>query len=268
MIYDEQMHELGEKSIKLNMTSIAPESSLRSIIKCYNVLKQETNQIQKGQWYLLPDNNAHLIFYLFDKGNTVVPRCVIVGPRSTHKVISRKNRRFTFICSFQPGGLSPFVNIPVCKLRDQALNSCEILKNFSTDISETLTIKALHSDISGFVKSLECYFLNSIQTPPFSYNIAQEFYQYYLAKSTQPSLTLASKKFGYSDRQLRNLIQNHIGHSPKMVAQIERFTKSLSLVEYRTSWANIAYSAGYYDQSHMISDYQKLVGTTPQKLFS
>lgn len=268
MIYDEQMHELGEKSNKLNMTSITSKSIFRNIIKGYYVLTHETNQIQKGQWYLLPDNNAHLIFYLLDKENTVVPKCVIVGPRSKHKIISRKNRRFTFICSFQPGGLSRFIDIPICQLKDRSLNSCDLLKNFSSDIFEKLTIKALQFDFLGFVKSLEFYLLSLTHFPSFSNNIAQEFYQYYLDYNTKPSLTLASKKFGYSDRQLRNLVKKHIGHSPKMVVQIARFTKSLTLIECEKSWANIAYSSGYYDQSHMIAEYHKLVGSTPQKLFS
>lgn len=269
MIYDEQMHQLGEESIRLNIETIVPTPDLQKLIYRYFVLTQETTLPLNSQWYLLPDNSAYLIFYLFDQGVNIVPKWTIIGPRSKHKIISRENRLFTFICSFKPGGLSSFVDIPIYELRDQAIDACYMLKNFPFDIFEKLTMRALRFNILGFVKDLEFFLVNSMSIiTSVSYHIAQEFYQYYLDRNVRPLLTTVSKDLGYSDRQLRNLIQNYIGHSPKMVAQIERFTKSLVLSKGGENWANIAYSAGYYDQSHMISDYHKLVGSTPEKLFS
>lgn len=270
MVYDEQMHELGEESTRLQTRAIPPSPYLQQFVHRYFVLTHEANLPSDSRWYILPDNATHLIFYLYDPGNTITPKWVLIGPRSKHKIINRVHRRFTFICSFRPGALGSFVNIPLCELRDQAIDALSLLQNVPSGIFEKLAFRALGFDTSGFVRELEQFLWNSVTTPSTVHQVAQKFYLSHLDRDVQPRLAKVSKDLGYSDRQLRNLIQNYIGHSPKMVGQIERFTRSLSLVQNRKerNWANIAYSAGYYDQSHMISDYHKLVGVTPGTLFS
>jgi AraC-like DNA-binding protein len=268
MIYDELMHELGPKSNKLNAEAIAPAPGLQNLIDRYIVLTRQNPIMSNCKWYLLPDNRAYLIFYLFDLEKTMVPKWIIVGPRSKHKIISRQNRHFTFICSFKPGALNWFVDAPVSELRDKAVDASLLLNTKSTNFFEKLTMNALRFDILNFVKDFESLLTSSISTPPGSHYVAQEFYQYCLNSNAVQLFNNVSKNIGYSDRQLRTLVQNYIGQSPKMVAKIERFTKSLALIKNGESWTSIAYSTGYYDQSHMISDYNKLVGSTPGKLFS
>lgn len=267
MIYDERMHELGRESIRLNARTIVPDPTLQKIVYRYFVLTKENTCPLDSQWYLLPDNSAHLIFYLFDEGNTIIPKWIIIGPRSKHKIISRKDRLFTFICSFKPGGLRSFVDIPLNELRDEALEASQ-MKSYSSYTFEQLTISALRFNVLEFVKYFEVFLKKSMGEHTYPHYLVQAFYQKYLLRDVQPLLTNVSKDLGYSDRQLRNLIQSHIGHSPKMVAQIERFTMSLKLSKGDLNWSSIACSSGYYDQSHMISDYHKLIGLTPERLFS
>lgn len=268
MIYDELMHELGPKSIKLNAQVIAPTIGLQALIDRYIVLTRQTPIESSNQWYILPDNRAYLIFYLFDVEKTITPKWKIIGPRTKHKIISRQNRLFAFICSFKPGALRWFGDFPVSELKDEVVDASDFFKTNSNDFFEKLTINASRSDILNFVKDFEILITRSISIPYGSFNVAQAFYQYCLKSDVVSPLNTVAENLGYSDRQLRNIVQNYIGHSPKMVAQIERFTKSLALIECGKSWASIAYLTGYYDQSHMISDYHKLVGASPEKLFS
>lgn len=268
MIYYGLLHELGPKSSKLKAEAIAPAPGLQNLIDHYIVLTGHLPIQSNDQWYLLPDNRAYFIFYLFDCKNTIVPKWSIVGPRSKHRIISRQDRAFTFICSLKPGALNWLIDVPVSELTDTSVDASYLLKANSSDSFEKLTINALKHDILSFVKDFESLIASSLTTPSETNCVAQAFYQSCLNGNVVPLLTTVSKTIGYSDRQLRTIVRNYIGQSPKMVAQIERFTKSLVLIKDGESWTNIAYSAGYYDQSHMISDYTKFLGSTPNKLFS
>jgi AraC-like DNA-binding protein len=267
MVYYEHLHELGEKHNDLHINAIAPSRSLSSLVNRYMVLAPGTC-FPDSQWYLLPDNSTYLIFYLIDQGKTVVPKLSIVGPRSTHQVISRQHRLFTFICSFRPGALRLFVDRPLDELKDRSVDACSLLKNYQQHVFEQLTVSAFSFNINRFVTTLESFLLSSIDRTSGVHPIVHKFYQQYLEQSVRQPLAIVSKHLGYSERQLRNLIQAHIGNAPKMVTQIERLTTSLRHGRAAQNWASVAYSSGYYDQSHMISDYHKLVGMSPEKLFS
>lgn len=261
MIYHEDLHEIHAS--RLGSLQVAtPNSALNEIVHRYFVITDE-HSLAADHTYILPDNCAHLIFYLFDHKKTIVPKWVVVGPRSAHKIINRKHRRFTFICTFKPGGLRPLINIPVSEIRDLPVDSSELLLNYNELIVEQLTKDALRFDISQFVRHLEEFLSSSIVTS-MPHPAVKGFYEKLI--HTGMPLRHISKELGYSDRQLRNVILNNIGHSPKMVLQIERFTGSLRLRKSNDNWCSIAHTAGYYDQSHMISDYQKFVGVSPERL--
>lgn len=274
MVYDEYMHELGAEAGSLNSQRLTPSAALNRLVFQYFVLTPEyQSPAEKSNrsdnlWYILPDNHSYLIFYLFDRGNTLVPKWSIIGPRSTHTIINRRNRPFTFVCSFKPGGIRPFVDIPVNEIRDTSTEASVLFKNYQTAIFEQLTACALQLDISTFVEYFETFLLKSLAGKKDVHPVVRAFCQKYQDPSTPLLLSHVSKELGYSDRQLRNIIHKHIGHSPKMVSQIIRFTSSLLHIQSGDDWASIAYASGYYDQSHMISEYHKMLGSSPEKLFA
>ena len=77
-----------------------------------------------------------------------------------------------------------------------------------------------------------------------------------------------ARQTGVSERHFRSLCYQFIGHSPKEILQISRFTHSMVLSNQTREWSSIAFEAGYYDQSHMIAAFQKMCGTSPEKLFN
>lgn len=260
MVYNADLHEIGGSSLKAVWKSIAPNAALSGIVDRYFVLINEVSGHDSSS-YILPDNSAHLIFYLFEYDSRVVPTWTVIGPRSTHQIINRKNRLFTFVCTFKPGGIRQFINVPVNEIRDLPVNSSELVRNYDPVLFEQLTRDAMRFDIVGFIKHLETFLCSSVAS---THPVVRVFFE--KLSNEGCALKGVSKELGYSDRQLRNLIQSNIGHSPKMVQQIERFARSLRLRKSNDNWASIAHSSGYYDQSHMIGDYQKLVGMSPERL--
>lgn len=71
-----------------------------------------------------------------------------------------------------------------------------------------------------------------------------------------------SRTLGVSERQLRNLFDRLVGVSPKQFARLQRVRLILADA-HRGDLAGLAARAGYYDQSHMTTEFRRLVGIPP-----
>jgi AraC-like DNA-binding protein len=89
-------------------------------------------------------------------------------------------------------------------------------------------------------------------------------------KLTDHSVQSAASSLGLSERQLRRIFTESVGISPKKFAMLTRFSRALAAARSApaANWAQIAASAGYYDQAHLIGDFRLLAAATPQSLLS
>ncbi|MEU9241725.1 helix-turn-helix domain-containing protein [Streptomyces sp. NPDC048385] len=76
-----------------------------------------------------------------------------------------------------------------------------------------------------------------------------------------------ARELAVSERQLRNLFAGGVGVSPKHYARIDRVRAVLAHAT-KVSWAELAAVTGYYDQSHMTSDFRALMGVPPRSYFT
>jgi AraC-like DNA-binding protein len=79
------------------------------------------------------------------------------------------------------------------------------------------------------------------------------------------SIGAIAAEIGWSRKHLIEKFREHVGLPPKVVARIMRFNRALRLLQRDEAarWTDIAYSAGYYDQAHMIRDFHEFAGATP-----
>jgi AraC-like DNA-binding protein len=83
---------------------------------------------------------------------------------------------------------------------------------------------------------------------------------------TMPVGAVAAE-IGCSRRHLIDRFREQVGVTPKLFARILRFERVVALVDARTSmgWAEIAHACGYYDQAHMIRDFNQFAGSPPSE---
>jgi AraC-like DNA-binding protein len=71
---------------------------------------------------------------------------------------------------------------------------------------------------------------------------------------------------GLSKTRLAALFREQIGVPPKVYARVVRFRRALALLDAEpSSLAAAALDAGYYDQSHMTTEFRELGGLTPRE---
>ena len=70
-----------------------------------------------------------------------------------------------------------------------------------------------------------------------------------------------------SHKRLMQLIQRDVGMTPKALAQIYRFQSVLRRIapERTPDWSSIAAECGYYDQPHLVHEFRRLSGLTPNE---
>lgn len=72
------------------------------------------------------------------------------------------------------------------------------------------------------------------------------------------------ERTGWSKSRLSTTFAEQVGVTPKHYARIVRFSRALKLVHAENAaFADIAATAGYYDQSHLNAEFRELSGFTP-----
>lgn len=72
-----------------------------------------------------------------------------------------------------------------------------------------------------------------------------------------------------SRQHLAAQFRQHVGLSPKLYARICRFRRATATLRTDTTgsldWAQLAVDCGYFDQSHLIHDFQEFSNSTPEQ---
>ncbi len=81
------------------------------------------------------------------------------------------------------------------------------------------------------------------------------------------SISTLAAQLGADERTLRRRFKNTMGVSPKTYACQHRLSHAAVLADQSAlpDWASIAVNSGYYDQAHMIADFNAMTGVTPRR---
>jgi transcriptional regulator GlxA family with amidase domain len=82
------------------------------------------------------------------------------------------------------------------------------------------------------------------------------------------SVAAVAADLGVSERHLRRVFRATVGMSPKQFARLARFRRAVGTAREnsRLTWADVAATAGYYDQPHLIADFHAIAGASPRAL--
>jgi AraC-like DNA-binding protein len=83
-----------------------------------------------------------------------------------------------------------------------------------------------------------------------------------------PGMAAVAREHGFNVRALERLFATHVGLAPKTLVQILRVQRAIAEVRrnpHRT-WAAVAASAGYVDQSHLVREMRRFAGMVPTAL--
>jgi len=224
---------------------------------------------------LLPDGAIELIVDLTDTPkvwyDSETPRRIrtvrgswLSGQHRRSIVIESAKDSCMIGARFRPGGLHPFLGMPVSELNDSVEETALLWGSGLRELRERLLEATSVDDrfrmldrtlIERGRGKLEpdaslAYVLHRLITIP-----------------GETAIRSLAEDVGLTQKRLVRAFEEKVGLKPKTLSRVLRFQTVLKRLEReaRVSWSFIAQDAGYYDQAHFIRDFERFSGLSPTR---
>ena len=246
---------------------ILPSNILTDIIRHYLFI--DSNGFGTNILRLFSDGNTGIVFtsnnnLSLDINKNRLPNSFLYGQITQFKDILLSNDTTLIIVVFQPAGIKKLLGIPAYELCDYVINLEEIFGKEGLEIENKL---AEASTMQEKLNILNLFF-NSIALKNIirKEQIVSASIDFILKNKGLISNSQLVKFTGYTERHIERLFRESIGINPKNFANIVRLHSFLQQLKSKSDITNltkIAYQAGYADQSHLIKEFKKHTGMTP-----
>lgn len=250
-----------------SVQKVIPSPVLRAYIQNIEILVTQNFLSGSIPWHIMPDGSSYIIYTLIKRKEQYRSRLAWVGPRTVYKEIDRKERLLTIIVRFWPGGAFPWMSFPISEMTDQAIRLEHLWGEQWGLLKREMTVLAIKKEYVACVALLSQALENSLNLTSCVHPIINKSVQMLLQAEGVATIGSLAAQLGISDRYLRKVMFHQVGLSPKRLARIIRVTHAVAQVDkgWDFGWAALAHSTGYFDQSHMIDEFQALLGTSPER---
>lgn len=219
---------------------------------------------------ILPDTAIYLCFLYADRLTTAhkdrvyTTRSGLAGFQSFRSDLGGLGNISGVSARLRPWGLNVFCRGIVKECAEKRVDCRDIFPRYAVEKLEDRL--ALAKTVGERVQWVEQFLLARMAHSQEDLLVQSACQELVISNGGLPIAAL-SKNLGLSKRTLERRFQNHIGASPKKYARIVRLRAALKHRDRLPSWADVAHTLGYYDQSHMIGDFQELYGLSPDTLY-
>jgi len=218
---------------------------------------------------ILPDTATYLCFIYGDFLQTTHKNAVynfrsgLAGFQSYRSDLGGVGKISGVSARLTPWGMNVFRNGVVKYCSDRRVDCRDIFpRHIIEQIEENLSLRTTPQSRIHYIEQ----FLISIFNPDKQDLLVQKACKDILASKGNCTIRALANSVNLSKRTLERRFVNHIGTSPKQFSRVVRLRNAILLRRHQLAWADIACTAGYYDQSHMIHEFQELCGITPDSL--
>lgn len=257
----------------MNYTTFEPHDDLSPFIKCYWVLDAPKMDLSIKQ-RIVPDGCMEMIFhygdifhqYLNETEAIPQPRSFIFGQITRPLYIEPTGSTGIFAVRFHPDGFIPFATLPIRSIRDRAV-ALEDLFGRDGLLLAAAVIGALNNEVR--IRLVESFLIKQLGKPDKIDHVIKSSVEVLMQLKGHLSVTALSGEININRRQLERRFSAVIGISPKQLSKVFRLQAALKILisQEFDSFADLAYQADYFDQSHFIKDFQEFTGVSPAKFY-
>jgi AraC-like DNA-binding protein len=222
----------------------------------------------------LPEGKPHLLFNLGDaptlfaresgRGARKFPTCWVSGQQQSFIETGAEGAAILLGAQFRSHGAYRALRVPQHELADNVVELESVLGDRVLRVRERL----LHAaSPHACFELLEHWLLGLLARGRAVHPAVTAASRVLERDASGMRLTQLSKELGVSREHLIRLFREQVGLPPKAYANILRFNRTLALARTRrAAWSDIAQAGGYYDQAHLVRDFQRYAGRTPTSL--
>lgn len=251
---------------------IKPTPSMSRFVECFWTLDNDDDGGHLEPERILPDGCVEMILNfgaqfreLRDDGlEETQPRHFLVGQMTRPMLIAANGSVELIGIRFHPGGTLPFFKIPMSELTNQVVELHALSRDLESDL---VTRVGECRSLEGKVATLQTLLLKRVSDKDRAQimSLAQRI----VARHGRVSIDQLAVNAGISSRQLERRFLREVGVGPKLLCRIMRFQQVFRALDRNDSgWAGVAADCGYYDQAHLIRDFQQFARQAPSVLLA
>lgn len=228
-----------------------PSQSLSPFVECFWT-REVSN---RSTSIILPDGCVDAIFFLHRSGEI---QANVIGTMTVPQRVTLEGDQAILGIRFHPGMAGICLPVDIPRLTDRSAPLQTIL---GTDVHDFLSDLGSNHSIERKIEDLERRVGRLPQVTAIHTAIGE-----LVGQRGQLSVESLADLASVSPRQLQRTCLKHSGLSPKRLSRVLRFRHAAGLLrKCQASDASIAAECGYFDQSHMIRDFQELAGLSPDE---
>lgn len=224
---------------------------------------------------VLPEGTFELIINLGDEPRHTFDRVSlrparsyrnawISGAQSEYLVIDTAPHSSMIGAHFKPGGAAPFLGFPVNELAHRV----EEIETIWGSTARLLREALLHApDPSSKFRVLGRFLLQRLNTESTYNPPVREALAVFMAEPQAANVEVFLRGTNISHKHFIELFRKRVGLTPKRFCRIRRFQQVLQDLQTRKEirWADVACAGGYYDQAHLIKEFEAFCGISPMR---
>ena len=194
-----------------------------------------------------------------------VPSADLVGPATRPVILGTAEQRSVLGVEFRIGAAPALLGVPAAELRDQRVPPAGFLgSDADALLGRVLAASGATARLRAAEQTLSAR-LRRVNDP--AHPATRAAARRICAAPGHLSVAALSEQLGLSVRRLEQVFRADVGLSPKAYQRLQRFRSALSRIDTvpTVGWAEVAVESGYYDQSHLIHDFQHHAGLTPRE---
>jgi AraC-like DNA-binding protein len=248
-----------------------PRPALRHIVEALWAVDEtsETRPAAVRREHVLPTGQMHLVYRLSDdplrlfasvsdtSGHTV-SEGVVGGARDAFYIREVSQPLRSVGAQLRPGAAEALFGVPADELAGRHTPLDELWGRPAASTRDQLAeIGSLEQRLDTFEAMLTARVQRARGLHPAVAQALEEF-------MNVTSIRDLAHRSGYSHRTFIALFRRSVGLTPKLYGRVQRFQRVLRALSQRSaSWADVAATAGYSDQSHFNREFREFVGATP-----
>jgi AraC-like DNA-binding protein len=250
--------------------TIPPPLSLADYVRFFWVLESDKPYTHRN----MADGGAEIVFHykgLFNElhpDGTITPSGIsgIQGPLLHVKRFSIDQAFGIFGVYLYPFAIPQLFSVPAPELVNQLPDMASFLGRQGATLEEEIMLAGNNNERVSILSRFLLQQLQKKNKPPAFINQAISTI---IQNNGNIKISDLSSQYYLSTRQFERKFKEMAGLSPKLYTRIIRFQAATRAYKKKyTSLTELAYSCGYYDQSHFINDFKLFSGLHPKTYFS
>jgi len=247
----------------------APPKELSHLIECYWTNTLEPEDFQQDYDYIVPDGNTEAIFMLNgsylrndekNKDAQLVENCSLVPAFQNAVKVYQKPFTSCLGARFKPGTIQQLTNVRLADLTKPTYPLQELIPELA-DLAMNEALKKTPASL--IINKINSWLLKKSTEPQVNY-IISAFISEAIKKKGSVLIKDFCNSYGIHKSTLEKSFKQEAGLTPKQYSNLIRLNYLLNKMLFcSSSLTKTGHDLGYFDQSHMIKDFKRVIGVAP-----